>query len=176
MHTYISLRHRLILTQDKGGISILPEPDREGIVLMSNSKILQLTVTNEMHTDVTLRCAVLGWPGPFKVDHAIHQIVSEAMTVHLGGKCHIDFTVSLVKSANPGIYSFPVAFMFHRDEELDDELDEEEPFHIVKYLRAVIVDDVVTRLQPTTPYRRRRPFAMVNDPSVATERGEPPFM
>ena len=139
---------------------------------MSNSKILQLTVTNEMHTDVTLRCAVLGWPGPFKVDHAIHQIVSEAMTVHLGGKCHIDFTVSLVKSANPGIYSFPVAFMFHRDEELD----EEEPFHIVKYLRAVIVDDVVTRLQPTTPYRRQRPFAMVNDPSVATERGEPPFM
>jgi hypothetical protein len=133
----------------------------------ANSKILQLTVTNQIDTDVTLQCTILGPPGPFTVDNLIHKIVSESKAAKLSGNSGIDFTVSL-NSTNPGVYMMPVAFMFYRDGE--------EPFHIVKYIRAEIVDDVVARLQPKVPYIRPKPVAIVYEPDVQTERGEPPYM
>ncbi len=135
-----------------------------------DSKILQLTVTNQVDTEVTLQCSVLGTPGPFKVDNLIHRIVSESKAAKLAGNGQIDFTVKLAESANPGVYSMPVAFVFYRDNEA--------PFHIVKYIRAEIVDDrdVVARLQPKTPYVRPKPVAVVYEPDVETERGEPPYM
>jgi hypothetical protein len=156
------------LTKDKCGVSILPEPDENGIVHMdTTSKILQLTVTNQVDTDVTLQCTVLGSSGPFTVDNLIHNIVSESKSAMLSGNGRIDFTVSL-SSANPGVYSMPVAFMFYRDGEA--------PFHIVKYIRAEVGDDVVARLQPKVPYVRPKPVAIVYEPDVETERGEPPCL
>ena len=157
------------MAKDKGGITIEPEAGNDGIVHMSaKSKILQLVVTNQVGTDVNFRCAVLGWPGPFTVDDLLHNIVSKSRTVKLvGNGSMIDITVKLADSPNPGVYSLPVAFMFRRD-------DDEEPFHIVKYIRYMVVDDVVTRLQPTRPYRRPKPVAIVRDPNVEIERGQPP--
>ena len=154
------------MARDKGGVTIDPEPDHQGVVHMNaTSKVLQLTVTNEMYTDVKLRCAVLGWPGPFKVDD-INQIVSESKRAILPGRSRTSFTVTLTSSPNPGVYSLPVAFVFRRDEEL-------EPFHIVKYIRAIIVDEIVTRLRPTRPYRRRKVFTSNHGGEI--ERGEPPY-
>ena len=156
------------MAKDKGGITIEPEAGNDGIVHMSaKSKILQLVVTNQVGTDVNFRCAVLGWPGPFKVDDLWHHIVNESKEVKLAGRRLINFTVTIADSPNPGVYSLPVAFMFRRD-------DDEEPFHIVKYIRYMVVDDVVTRLQPTRPYRRPKPVALVRDPNVEIERGQPP--
>ena len=161
----VSQRHRLVMTRDKGGVTIEPEPDHQGVVLMNaTSKLLQLTVTNQMFTDVILRCAILGWPGPFKVDD-INHVISGSREVKLVGKGRTNFTVTLASSPNPGVYSLPVAFVFHRDEE-------PEPFHIVKYIRAIIVDEVVTRLQPTRTYRRRKFFASNHGAEI--ERGVPP--
>ena len=161
-------RHRLQLAKDKCGVSILPAHDNKGIVHMDvDSKILQLTVTNEVDTEVTLQCTILGSAGVFTVDNLIHKIVSESKAARLEGNSQIDFTVSL-DSTNPGVYTMPVAFMFCRDNEA--------PFHIVKYIAAEIVNDVVTRLQPKTPYVRPKPVTIVYEPDVETERGEPPFM
>ena len=119
-----------------------------------------------MNTDVTLQCSVLGSTGPFKVDDVIHKIVSESKCAKLAGHNRIDFTVTLDDSANPGVYSMPVAFSFSRDDG--------QPFHIVKYIKAEIVDDIVTSLQPTIPYVRPKPVTVVHDPAVKIERGEPP--
>jgi hypothetical protein len=161
------------LTKNKGGVSILPEPDKDGIVHMnvancSHAKTLQLTVTNQMDTGVTLRCAVLGSPGPFEVDNLIHRIVTDSKAAMLAGNDRIDFTVTLPGSANPGVYRMPVAFEFYQDSE--------EPFYIVKYIVANVADDVVKRLQPTTPYVRPKPLTIVHEPDVATERGQPPCL
>ena len=161
------------MTKNKGGVSILPEPDKDGIVHMnvancSHAKTLQLTVTNQMDTGVTLRCAVLGSPGPFEVDNLIHRIVTDSKAAMLAGNDRIDFTVTLPGSANPGVYRMPVAFEFYQDSE--------EPFYIVKYIVANVADDVVKRLQPTTPYVRPKPFTIVHEPDVATERGQPPCL
>ena len=131
------------------------------------SRILQLTVTNEVDTEVTLQCTVLGLSGPFTVDNLINKIVSESKAARLAGNGRIDFTVSL-DSDNPGIFLLPVAFMFYRENE--------QPFHIVKYIRAEVIDPIVERLQPKTPYVRPKPVAIVYEPSVKPEPGEPPFM
>ena len=152
------------MTQDKGGVSILPQPNSEGIVYM-DSTILKLTVRNQMNTDVTLQCCVLGSTGPFKVEDD-RKIVSESRSAKLIGHYPIDFTVTLDDSANPGVYSMPVAFAFSRDGG--------QPFHVVKYIKAEIVDDIVTSLQPTIPYVRPKPVTVVHDPDVKIERGEPP--
>ena len=132
-----------------------------------DSKILQLTVTNEVDTEVTLQCTILGSPSQFTVDNLIHKIVSESKAARLAGNDRIDFTVNL-DSDNPGVYKMPVVFTFCRDNET--------PFHIVKYITAEIVNDVVTRLRPKTPYVHPKPVAIVYEPDVETERGEPPFM
>jgi hypothetical protein len=153
------------MAKDKGGVAIEPEPDREGVVHMNTtSKILQLTVKNQMNTGVILQCAVLGWLGPFQVDDP-NNIIRESRKANLTGYRQVCFTVRLTGSQNPGIYSLPVAFVFCRDGS--------EPFHIVKYIRVTIIDDVVTRLQPTRPYRRRRPFLSHSTSNI--ERGEPPY-
>ena len=159
--------HRPQLTKDKGGVSIQPEADQDGLVFMEFDT-LQLTVTNHKDTIVTLQCSILGAPGPFQVDNLIHKIVSESRAVQLAGNDQVDFTVMFAGSANPGVYSLPVAFMFYRDGET--------PFHIVKYIRAQIVDTVVTNLQAKTPYVQPKPVAIVEEPSVETERGQPPLM
>ena len=161
-------RHRLNLTKDKGDISIEPESNSDGIINMNaSSKILKLTVINQMNTDVVLQCAILGSLGPFEVHQSLFpEIISESTPAEIRGMRQIVFDVKLTKSPNPGIYSLPVAFRFSRDDD--------EPFHIVKYIKAVIVDDVVMRLQPTRPYRRRRRVALPFDHNVLIERGEPP--
>lgn len=154
---------------DKHGIIIQPKPHKDGIVHMDViARILQLTVINKEGTKVSLRCAILGSPGPFTVDNLIHRIVSESKTAELAGNSSIDFTVALSDSPNPGNYLLPVAFMFNRENE--------PTFHIVKYIKAEITDDVVTRLRPQTPYMRPKPVAIVHDPSIETECGEPPYM
>ena len=159
--------HRLQLTKDKGGVSIQPKADQDGLVFME-SDVLQLTVTNHKDTDVTLQCSILGAPGSFQVDNLIHKIVSESRAVQLAGNNLVDFTVTFASSANPGVYSMPVAFMFYRDGEM--------PFHIVKYIRAQIVDTVVTSVQAKIPYVHPKPVAIVDEPCVETERGQPPLM
>ena len=132
------------------------------------SDILQLSVTNHKDTDVILQCSILGAPGPFQVDNIIHKIVSESRAVKLAGNNRVDFTVTFAGSANPGVYSMPVAFMFYRDGEI--------PFHIVKYIRAEIVDSVVTSIQAKIPYVRTKPVAVVDEPWIEIERGQPPLM
>ena len=156
------------MTKDKGGVSVEPESNSDGIISMNvSSKILKLTVINHMAADLILQCAILGSLGPFEVQHShIQEIISESMSARLGGMRQTVFDVKLTPSPNPGIYSLPIAFRFSRDYD--------EPFHIVKYIKAVIVDDVVMRLQPTRPYRRRRRVALPNDHNVLIERGEPP--
>ena len=156
------------MTKDKGGVSVEPESNSDGIVNMDvSSKILKLTVTNDVDTDLVLQCAILGSLGPFQICHSLHQeIITEATCARLGGLRQTVFDVKLAQSPNPGIYSLPIAFRFNRDYD--------EPFHIVKYIKAVIVDDVVMRLQPTKPYRRRKRFALSNDRDVEIERGVPP--
>ena len=155
------------MTRDKCGVSILPEADKEGIVYMDvNSKIMQLTVTNLIETAVTLECDVLGPSGPFKVDNLIHVSQSEPAKLERNQCFHVP--VQLPESPNPGIYSLPVAFMFFRQDEAR--------FHIVKYIRAEISDEIVKRLQPVTPYKRQKPVAVVHEPGVEIERGEPPCM
>ena len=158
--------YRLQLTKDKNGISIQPNADRDGLVYMK-SEIL-LTVTNHEDTEITFQCSILGVPGPFQVDDLIHKIASEAKPVELAGDSRVDFTVALAGSLNPGVYSMPVAFMFYRDDRI--------PFHIVKYIRAEVVDPIVTSLQPKIPYVRPKPVAIVDEPYVATEPGQPPLM
>lgn len=158
---------RLQLAKDKGGVSIQPEADKDGLVYME-SDTLQLTVTNHKDTDVTLQCSILGAPGPFHVDNIINKIVSESTAVQLAGNNQVDFTVKFAGSANPGIYSMPVAFMFYRENKI--------PFHIVKYIRAQIVDAVVTSVQAIVPYVHPKPVAVVDEPWVETERGQPPLM
>ena len=121
-----------------------------------------------MAADLILQCGILGSLGPFEVQHShIQEIITESMSARLEGMGQTVFDVKLTTSPNPGIYSLPVAFTFSRDYD--------EPFHIVKYIKAVIVDDVVMRLQPTRPYRRRKRFALPNDHGVRIEPGERPY-
>ena len=151
------------MAKDKGGVTIEPKPVQEGIVYMNvMTKILKLTVTNQIDTCLIFQCAVLGWFGPFKVEDSLN-IIRESKKANLMGYRQISFTVTLTGSPNPGVYSLPVAFMFRRGDN--------KPFHIVKYIRAIIVDDIVTRLRPTRPYKRRELFYS----SGNIEHGQPPF-
>lgn len=155
--------------KDKFGISIQPEPEVDGIIYMNdNSKILQLTVSNDIEKEVKLKCIVLSSTGPFKVDHLIHRIVSESKVAVLPGNRKIDLTVTVDDVVHPGVYLLLVAFMFSRDNE--------EPFHIIKYVEARIVDDVVMRLQPEVPYVRQKRVASMYEPFVETEHGQPPYV
>ena len=158
--------HREYLAADKGLVTIEPAANEDGIVKMGvNDKILQLIVKNKSIHRVSLRCVQLGSTADFSVDDRIHKIVSEGKTAELGANQTIDFTVK-IGSSNPGIYCVPVAFMFRRGQ---DEL-----FHIVKYVRAEIVDEVVQDLQPVSPYVKPKPVATVADPEVEIIPGEPP--
>lgn len=148
-------------------MSISPKANKEGLVFMDTAtKILQVTATNELETDVELQCGVLGSAGPFVVENLSHQIVSKSIAVKLAGHGNFNVTVKLTKSPNPGIYSVVVMFTFQRGDE--------KPFHILKYVRAIIDDDVVKRLQPTSSYRHPRCPATLDDAII--EHGEPPTL
>ena len=132
------------MAEDKGNVVIEPAGDDDGIVHMGvNVKLLQLTVKNESHSKVTFRCAVLGSGSDFMIDDRIHKIVSGGKLAELNGFQSIDFTVK-INSSNPGTYCVPAAFMFRHGQD--------EAFHIVKYVKSEIVDDVVKDLQPVSPY------------------------
>lgn len=158
--------HREYLAADKGLVTIEPPANEDGIVKMGvNVRVLQLTVKNNSINKVLLRCVHLGSATDFCVDDRIHKIVSEKKTAELGTLQTIDFTVK-IGSSNPGIYCVPVAFMFRRGQ---DEL-----FHIIKYVKAEIEDEVVQDLQPVSPYVKPKPVATVADPEVEIIPGEPP--
>lgn len=141
-----------------------PEADDNGIVLMKDvSKKLQLTVVNQKGSEITIQCFVLGECGPFKVDDKYH-IVSQLKKAKLSNNERINFSVTLSDSTAPGLYNIPIMFIFINEDDTT--------FHIIKYVRAVIADDVVTRLQPKSLYQ---PNAVsMHGTYMEIERGQPP--
>ena len=137
------------------------------------SKILKLTVVNQLETHVTLQCGTLGTLGPFQVEHGIHkEIVHESKRVRLEGKQQTIFDVKLTKSlTHPGIYSLPIAFRFTRTDE------KVSIFYIIKYIQAAVDDNIVKEIrEQSIPYQRPKRVYKLIESNDEIEHGEPPSM
>ena len=158
------------LTEDKGNISISPPSDNGvidmGSVVVGEPRKIVITVKNKSDRNYFFGCVVLGSASDFNVENSRYEFkgTSEQLsTTDLNGSQTINIPVSILEE-NPGKFHVVLAFWF--------KCGKGAPFHIVKFIKVEVKDDVVNSLQPISSYQKR--MSACHDPAAETVEGEPP--
>ena len=159
------------LTEDKGNISTLPPSDNGvidmGSVVVDEPREIVVTVKNESNRKYFFGCVVLGSASDFNVENSKYEFkgTSEQLSTTdvLNGFQTINIPVSIL-GENPGKFHVVLAFWFKSGKGA--------PFHIVKFIKVEVKDDVVNSLQPISSYQKRT--RACHDPAAETVEGEPP--
>ena len=120
-------------------------------VVVHDPRKIVITVKNESNRKYFFGCVVLGSASDFNyVENSRDEFkdTSEQLSTTdvLNGSQTISIPVSILEE-NPGKYHVVLAFWFKSGKG--------DPFHIVKFIKVEVKDDVVNSLQPISFYRKR---------------------
>ena len=176
MTTCLILFYRESLIQDKNGIRICSDLDREHghidfgkMNLTESAKITEIMVNNAGSSTVKLkRFAALDSVGDFMLSdkHNVTMSGPKHKVIRLpAGKA---YTIqALFKPSSLGEFKQPIVFEFEEESTA-------KAYHIARFLTGQGTSDDVEGILPTQKYQHPKPFARVVDPDVLVIGGVPP--
>lgn len=176
MTTCLILCYRESLIQDKNGIRICSDLDREHghidfgkMNLTESAKITEIMVNNAGSSTIKLkRFAALDSVGDFMLSdkHNVTMSGPKHKVIRLpAGKA---YTIqALFKPSSLGDFKQPIVFEFEEESTA-------KVYHIARFLTGQGTSDDVEGILPTQKYQHPKPFARVVDPDVLVIGGVPP--
>lgn len=121
-----------------------------GIARIGESKRVNLVVINKSNQTHRFACVTLGSTTDYNVENAGYEFLGKNFVnlVELAGNQSYNVTIPVtIDERFPGIFHVVVAFWFKCNFE-------DNPLHIVKFIKVDYRNDMVDELLPTEPYKK----------------------